>query len=146
MTVTGTLNVSTLSASSTSYGTLSATNASTTLLKLRHRVLRRKRNIVIQQRRCTRSVSNGLTVGTNQLIVSGGNVGIGTTTPYATLSVAGNIVADSIFATSTTATSTFAGGLDVGNGSLNYDYSSGVTSINNLQLGALEFDTDARGR
>jgi hypothetical protein len=32
-------------------------------------------------------VSNGLAVGTNQLVVSGGNVGIGTTTPYAKLSV-----------------------------------------------------------
>ena len=33
--------------------------------------------------------SNGLVVGTNQLIVSGGNVGIGTTSPLAKLSVSG---------------------------------------------------------
>ena len=34
-------------------------------------------------------VSNGLTVGTNQFTVSGGNVGIGTSSPYALLSVSG---------------------------------------------------------
>ena len=34
-------------------------------------------------------VSNGLTVGTNQLVVSGGNVGIGTTSPSATFAVNG---------------------------------------------------------
>ncbi len=32
--------------------------------------------------------TNGLAIGTNQLVVSGGNVGIGTTTPGATLDVA----------------------------------------------------------
>ncbi len=76
---------------------------------------------------------------------TGGLVGIGTTTPYAALSVVGasGIVADKIFATSTTATSTFAGGLNVGSGNLNYDFSSGVTSINNLAIGSLSFDTDS---
>ncbi len=37
------------------------------------------------------------------------NIGIGTTTPYAKLSVVGNVVARNFTATSTTATSTFAG-------------------------------------
>ncbi len=46
-------------------------------------------------------------------ILSGGNVGIGTTSPYAKLSVAGDVVADRFIATSTTGTSTFAGGLAV---------------------------------
>jgi hypothetical protein len=36
-------------------------------------------------------VSNGLTVGTNQLLVSGGNVGIGTTSPQALLGLQGGI-------------------------------------------------------
>ncbi len=74
-----------------------------------------------------------------------GNVGIGTTSPYAALSVAGStgVVANIFTATSTTATSTIAGGLVVGNGALQYDLSSGVTSIAGLETGALNFDTDA---
>jgi len=46
-------------------------------------------------------------------VTSAGNVGIGTTSPYQKLSVAGNVIADSFIATSTTATSTIAGFLDV---------------------------------
>ena len=42
--------------------------------------------------------------------------GIGTTSPYAKLSVVGEVVATYFSATSTTATSTFAGGLFVGGG------------------------------
>lgn len=40
-------------------------------------------------------------------ILSGGNVGIGTSSPYAKLSVAGTVVGDAFTATSTTASSTF---------------------------------------
>jgi hypothetical protein len=47
---------------------------------------------------------------------STGNVGIGTTSPYAKLSVAGAVVADSFNATSTTATSTFANGVNLTGG------------------------------
>ena len=43
--------------------------------------------------------ANDLTVGTNQLVLSGGNVGIGTTAPSNTLSVAGTLsVSNQIFA------------------------------------------------
>ncbi|MBC7836432.1 hypothetical protein H7X87_01495, partial [Acetobacteraceae bacterium] len=48
-------------------------------------------------------------------IIDGGNVGIGTTSPYAKLSVAGDVVAARFVAT-TTATSTFGGGLDIASG------------------------------
>jgi hypothetical protein len=77
------------------------------------------------------------------IITNSGNIGIATTSPYAKLSVVGEVVARNFTATSTTATSTFAGGLAVGNGGLTYDFSSGVTSINNLAIGGLMFDTDA---
>ena len=76
-------------------------------------------------------------------INNGGNFGIGTTSPYAALSVAGQVVADYFTATSTTATSTIAGGFDVNNGALRYDSSSQTTSIANLQIGNLAFDSDA---
>ncbi|PCI28011.1 hypothetical protein COB55_04680, partial [Candidatus Wolfebacteria bacterium] len=51
----------------------------------------------------------------------GGNVGIGTTTPYAELSVVGQVVANYFTATSTTATSTFANGIQLTNGCFYYD-------------------------
>lgn len=53
--------------------------------------------------------------GATRLNVDGtGNVGIGTSTPYATLSVVGDVVAKNFVATSSAATSTFAGGVGVG--------------------------------
>ncbi len=59
----------------------------------------------------------------------GGNVGIGTTSPYAKLSVVGETVAEYFTATSTTATSTFAGGFNVGSGGIVYDRSTGYVGI-----------------
>ncbi|MFA6432617.1 MAG: kelch repeat-containing protein, partial [Candidatus Paceibacterota bacterium] len=75
---------------------------------------------------------------------STGWLGIGTSTPYAALSVVGasGVVADKYFATSTTATSTFAGGVSFTNGSFE-NYTSGVTSISNLLTGNFNFETNA---
>lgn len=55
---------------------------------------------------------------------SAGNFGIGTTSPYSRLSVAGNVVASTFLATSTTATSTFSGGFVV----------SGTASTTNMVI------------
>ncbi len=59
-----------------------------------------------------------------------GNVGIGTTSPYAPLSVVGQIVASYFSATSTTATSTFSGGL-----STNTLYVTGTISSSTFSNG-----------
>lgn len=76
-------------------------------------------------------------------IDSSGNVGIGTTSPYTKLAVTGEVVANIFTATSTTATSTFAGGFNVNNGSLMYDYGGAYTNVDNLQTGQINFDSDA---
>jgi len=54
----------------------------------------------------------GGTVG-DLIIDSNGNIGLGTTSPYAKLSVVGEVVMETFNATSTTASSTIAGGLTV---------------------------------
>ncbi|MDO8567002.1 MAG: DUF5011 domain-containing protein [bacterium] len=66
-------------------------------------------------------------------ILNAGNVGIGTSSPYAKLSVVGETVANNFTAVSTTATSTFSGGLAV----------TGLSTFANAELGALSFDTNA---
>lgn len=63
------------------------------------------------------------------VVDANGYFGIGTTSPYAALSVVGETVAENFTATSTTATTTLAGGLNVGNGGLVYDYSVGNVGI-----------------
>lgn len=88
---------------------------------------------------------NGLTSMTYGTGNGDGKVGIGTTTPYTSLSVVGStgIVANKYFATSTTATSTFAGGFIAGNNAIVENVSSGTTTISNLNIGNLNFDTNA---
>lgn len=81
--------------------------------------------------------------GASTYLSTGSNLGVGTSTPYAMLSVAGQVVANNFFATSTTATSSFAGGLTVGNGAIVYDLNTGTTTINQLDLGNLSFAPDS---
>ncbi|HBB56589.1 TPA: hypothetical protein DCZ57_00960 [Patescibacteria group bacterium] len=72
----------------------------------------------------------GPTIGTNVRLAidTTGNVGIGTTSPYAKLSIVGETVSSYFTATSTTATSTFAGGMSVAG-------SSGLTVLQNGNVG-----------
>ncbi|OGC80521.1 hypothetical protein A2943_00935, partial [Candidatus Adlerbacteria bacterium RIFCSPLOWO2_01_FULL_51_16] len=87
------------------------------------------------------TISGGATTTLNAYFAS--NVGIGTSSPYARLSVVGPVVAEYFHATSTTATSTFAGGFNVGGGALVYDYSGGLTTIQNLAIGTQNFEADS---
>ncbi|MEO6588484.1 MAG: hypothetical protein ABIP06_04060, partial [Pyrinomonadaceae bacterium] len=79
----------------------------------------------------------------NITIDNNGNVGIGTSSPYARLAVNGDIAGATVNAYSTTSTSTLAGGFVANGGSVTSDWSTGVTSIDNLNLGAMTFDTNA---
>ena len=72
-----------------------------------------------------------------------GNMGLGTTSPYAKLSVVGEAVARNFTATSTTATSTLSGGLVVGNNGIVHQIATGTTTITNLNMGNLNFDINA---
>ena len=79
-----------------------------------------------------------------------GNLGLGTTSPYAKLSVVGETVSSYFTATSTTATSTLSGGLAVGSGSspsgLIYDHSTGRVGIGTASpLSVLNISTSDSG-
>jgi len=90
------------------------------------------------------STSTLLATSTAFIINSNGRVGVGTTSPEADLTVNGTAVfMNNITTYATTSTSTIAGGFSVGGGATEYDFSSGVTSIDNLQQGLTSFDSDA---
>jgi hypothetical protein len=89
------------------------------------------------------STSTASATSTAFIVNAAGKVGIGTSSPYAQLSVQGLIAGQYLSADSTISTSTLAGGLDVGQGNLVYDFTTGITSVNALETGNLNFDTDA---
>jgi hypothetical protein len=71
------------------------------------------------------------------------SVGIASTSPYLTLGVGGAVAATYYNADATTSTSTFAGGVNIGNGSISYDWNSGTTTIGYLEAGNMNFAADS---
>jgi len=63
---------------------------------------------------CVNQVNDACDTSTSLIITTSNNIGIGTTSPYAKLSVVGPVVAEYFHATSTTATSTFVGAVGIG--------------------------------
>src|SRR3989344_5189766 len=76
------------------------------------------------------STNDSSSAGDIFFVNSARNVGIGTTSPFAKLSVVGDVVADYFNATSTTATSTFAGGIRLSTSGRGLEFPDGT--IQNL--------------
>ncbi|MFZ2252681.1 MAG: beta-propeller fold lactonase family protein [Minisyncoccia bacterium] len=82
-------------------------------------------------------------------VLANGNVGIGTTSPTALLALMGSPLQTSpLFRVSSSSNQIFMeiladGSVDIGTGGVYYNASTNVTSIENLNLGALNFETDA---
>lgn len=76
----------------------------------------------------TSTFAGGLSAASSLYVLQNGSVGIGTTSPYAKLSVAGPIVGQYFTATSTTDSSTFAGNVGLGTSPV---YTNGIFSIRN---------------
>ncbi|MBU1557999.1 hypothetical protein KKC45_03495, partial [Patescibacteria group bacterium] len=107
--------------------------------------------------------TDGTSAGVTRMTIQNttGNIGIGTTSPFAKLSVVGDgyftggkVTASTLTATSSmsapyftatsaTATSTFAGGLNVANGGLVYDYSTGNVGIGNIPSQKLTIESSS---
>ena len=108
--------MATLDASTTDYGSLTAANASSTdFSNFGTAYFGGTATSTFSGAGQLSLVPNGLTVGTDELVVSGGNVGVGTTSPFAALSVVGNIFGNNITGTDLTATGTVSfSGIPVG--------------------------------
>jgi peptidoglycan/xylan/chitin deacetylase (PgdA/CDA1 family) len=119
LTATGTLSVT---------GLTTLTNASTTQISIANTAyIGGGSGLILTDGSITDQT--GLISFGDENLVTTGKIGIGTSSPYAKLSVVGETVSSYFTATSTTATSTFAGGFNAGNGGLVYDFSSGNTSM-----------------
>jgi len=92
-----------------------------------------------------RFFTGGLLASNQKMVItSAGFVGIGTTSPSNMLEVNGNgYFAGNFTVGTTTGTTTLFSNFQVNYGSLAHDVASGVTNIDSLQTGALNFDTDA---